>query len=373
MRVSNIRTYLVGPTASPDGWSKGKTVLFVKVETDGGIAGWGEAYALRGRERAIEEIILSLGRELIEGLETSPRAFRTNVAVQMASKHPSMDFSCAVSGLEIALWDVAGKSLGVPVHQLLGGALTDRIPLYVNTWSDCPPSPEALAARCRALKEQGYRAVKIYPMKYPSLTQSEECLRQVREAVGPDTEILLDLSVLDDPHQALMAARRFEPYAPFWFEEPLTGEDLDALCDLRAKVDMRIVTGERQSGKHRFREILQKRAADVLNPDIAGCGGILELMEIAAMAEAHSVMVSPHCWNSTTIAFSAMLQVCAMIPNSLPAELFFDYLAFGETLAQCGFEIRDGYATLPQAPGLGVTMNEEVLAAVASERTLSGG
>ena len=367
MKVTNVGTYLIDQVESQDGWSSGKKFLFVKLETDEGLVGWGEAYAVGHRERAIEEIIRSLGRALVTLPEASPRGFRRHIAFQLAHKHPGFDFSAAASALEIALWDLWGKKLNAPLHRLLGGALVDRVPLYANTWSDATPSFEALAERCLDLKNQGFQAVKIYPMKYPTLDESVECLRQVREAVGPTTDIMIDLAVLDDPKLALQAARLFEAYAPYWFEEPLTGEDLDALAELRGKTDLAIVTGERQCGKYHFRDVLQKRAADILNPDIAGAGGILEMLEIAAMAEAHSVKVSPHCWNSPTVAFAAMIHVCAVMPNALAAEYYSDYVAFGNQLATCDYDIVDGQATLPKAPGLGVDMNEALLVELAAK------
>ena len=145
----------------------------------------------------------------------------------------------------------------------------------------------------------------------------------------------------------------------------MAGDDLDAMAEFRANVNSRVTTGERQSGIRHYRNVLMKRAADVLNPDIAGAGGILEMLEIGAMADAHSAKISPHSWNSTTVAFLAMLHTCAVMRNAVYAELCYDYLELGAEFADCDYVIEDGYARLPRQPGLGVVMNEDALRSLA--------
>ena len=365
MKIVNVTPYLVGPRPSADGWSMGQIVIFVKLETDTGLIGWGEAYALSSRQRATREIILALGEALKRMSDPTPRAFLNHIAKPMDTKHPSVDYSSAVSAIEIALWDLLGKSVGQPVHVLLGGAIVDRVPVYANAWDQPVRAPEAIAARCAMMRSQGYRAVKIYPLRQPTLAAAEACVRLTREAVGPDVDIMLDFAVQKDPRRALRAAHLFEPYDPYWIEEPLAGDDLDALVEFRAKTQSRITTGERQSGIRHYRDVLMKRAADVLNPDIVGVGGILEMLEIGAMADAHSVAMSPHCWASTTVAFHAMLHTCAVMRNSIFAELYYDYLELGAEFADCDYVIEGGYASVPRKPGLGVEMNENALRALA--------
>ena len=365
MEIVQIKTWLIAASASPDASATTKPLLFVKLETDAGLDAWGEAYALSGRECAIERIVGALAERLIGQEAPSPRSFRADAVLGFADKRTGIDFYCALSALELALWDLAGKSLGAPVHRLLGGALRDRIPLYANSWTARLSSIEMVVERAAKMQQAGFDVVKIYPMQLSGLDQAEACVREVRKALGPRAGIMIDLNALDDPHLALAAARRFEPYYPFWLEEPVTSDDLDTLAYIRSRVGMRVVSGERHGGKLRFREMLEKRAADVLNPDIAGCGGILELLEVAAMAEAFSVAVSPHNYNSTTVAMAAMLHASALMPNLLTAELYPDHLAFGEKFAETGFEIVDGEASLPQSPGLGVAIREDALAALA--------
>jgi galactonate dehydratase len=365
MKITSVTPYLVGPKPSSDGWSKGQIVVFVKLETDTGYVGWGEAYALRHRQRAIREIIIALGEALKQLPEVSPRVFLRRIGKPMDSKHPSIDYASAVSAIEIALWDLIGKSAEMPVHAMLGGAIVDKVPLYANAWDAPLQTPEAIAGRCAMMRSQGFRAVKIYPLQQPTLSDAEASVRLTREAVGWDVDIMLDFAVQQDPRRALHAAHLFEPYEPYWIEEPLAGDDLDALAEFRANTKTRITTGERQSGLRHYRNVLDKRAADVLNPDIAGAGGIVTLLEIGAMADAHSVMISLHSWNSTTVAFLAMLHTCAVMPNAIYAELYYDYLELGSEFAVCDYSIEGGHASLPQRPGLGVEMNEDVLRSLA--------
>jgi len=361
MKIVAVTPYLVAPQPSSDGWSTGQIVVFVKLETDTGHVGWGEAYALWHRQRAAREIIVMLGEALKQLPEASPRAFLHRVAKPLDSKHPGIDYVAAVSSIEIALWDLLGKSVGLPVHALLGGAIVDRVPVYANAWDSPVRTPQEIAERCGRMRTEGHRAVKIYPLRQASLADAEACVRLTREAVGPDVDIMLDFAVQRDPCLALRATRLFEPYEPYWIEEPLAGDDPQGLAEFRAATTARVTTGERQAGTRHFRQILEHRAADVLNPDIAGAGGILTMLEIGAMAEAHSVLISPHSWNSTTVAFLAMLHACAVMPNAVYAELYYDYLELGAELATCDCVIADGFAGLPRQPGLGVTMNEDAL------------
>ncbi|MEQ9260293.1 MAG: mandelate racemase/muconate lactonizing enzyme family protein [Roseovarius sp.] len=365
MKITDVTPFLVAPKPSSDGWSSGQIVILVKLQTACGLTGWGEAYALDHRQRAIREILLSLGEALKGMAHASPRGFVNRLARPMASKHPGIDYASAMSAIEIALWDLLGKSVGLPLHALLGGAIIDRVPVYANAWDQPVQSPQAVADRCARMRDEGYRAVKIYPLRRATLDEAEACLRLTREAVGPDVDILLDFAVQTDRRHALQAAWRFEPYRPYWIEEPVAGDDLASMAEFRAATTTRITTGERQTGLRHYRDVLMARAADVLNPDIAGAGGILEMLEIGAMADAHGVKISPHSWNSTTVAFLAMLHVCAVMPNATYAELYYDYLELGAEFATCDYTISEGFASLPQAPGLGVEMNEAALASLA--------
>lgn len=365
MKISNVTPFLVAPKPSSDNWSQGQTMIFVKLQSDSGLVGWGEAYALEHRQLAIREIILALGAAVMQMENATPRGFLHRIAKPMDSEHPGIDYASAVSAIEIALWDLLGKSAGLPLHALLGGALIDQVPVYANAWDERVQSPQAVADRCAMMKSQGYRAVKIYPLRRATLADAEACVRLTREAVGPDVDVLIDFAIQRDPRHAQRAIKLFEPYNPYWIEEPVAGDDLASMAEIRAGTTCRITTGERQAGIRHYRGVLTARAADVLNPDIAGAGGILEMLAIGALADAHGAQISPHSWNSTTVAFMAMLHVCAVMRNATYAELYYDYLELGAEFADCDYVIANGYASLPQKPGLGVEMNEQVLVSLA--------
>ena len=364
MKIEKVTPFLVGARPSSDGWSQGQITLFVKLESDEGLIGWGEAYALTHRQRAIREIIIALGAALRELDEVSPQTFLGQIAKPMESKHPGIDYASAVSAIEIALWDLEAKSRGRPLYDLLGGALTTHLPVYANAWDNPVQSPEAIAGRCARLCEEGYRAVKVYPLRQPDLDRAEAVVRLTREAIGPEADLMLDFAVPPDSELALQASKRFQAYNPYWIEEPLVGLDYDGLAAFRAESRVPIVTGERQCGLQHYRNVLVREAADILNPDICGVG-ISSMLEIGALANAHGAKMSVHNWNSTTVGFLAMLHVSAVMANAGYVELYYDFLELGGELADCGYAIEDGLVRLPQSPGLGVEMREDVLLAMA--------
>jgi galactonate dehydratase len=157
-----------------------------------------------------------------------------------------------------------------------------------------------------------------------------------------------------------------EPLLPYWFEEPVDGVQISALSEIREKTGLRIVTGEKQYEVAYFKSILTANAADILNPDIAGVGGLLDIMEIAAMAHDHGVKISPHCWNSMTVAAAAMFHVCASIPNAEMAEIYPEYISYGTQFASVGFSLDGAQAKLSDKPGLGVDVNGQALSKCAT-------
>src|SRR5207237_5562426 len=189
-----------------------------------------------------------------------------------------------------------------------------------------------------------------------------ERVRAVREAVGPTVEILVEVHRRLAPNEAIRVANRLEPFQPFWYEEPIDAEDMDGLAEVRRRITLPVVTGEALYSKNQYAEVFARRAADILNPDVCNCGGILALTEIAAMAEPFHVAVAPHNYNSTTIGLASTLQVSACIPNFLITEYFVNFEALGREIAHPAFEVQDGYIKLPTAPGLGIELDEDALA-----------
>ena len=361
MKIDSIKTYLVD-SGSAKHW------LFVKIETNEGIHGWGEAYTQLDRDRVIERQIDELSRYLVGCSPFDIKQFLFSAYTDFASKRGSMELFCAISGLEQALWDIVGKAAGQPVYNLLGGRTRRRLRVYANGWGGAQP-PDELADRARAVVDRGFTALKFDP--FPGLWRAiidrheeEEAVdrvRAVREAVGPDVDILVEVHRRLAPMHAVRVARAMEPYAPFWFEEPVSARDLGALAEVRHAINLPVVTGEELYTKNEFRDVFEQRAADILNPDVCNCGGILELREIGAMAEAYHVAMAPHNYNSTTIGLAATLHASAGMPNFLITEYFVNFEEVGREIADQSFRVEDGFITLPDRPGLGIDLDEQAL------------
>lgn len=175
-------------------------------------------------------------------------------------------------------------------------------------------------------------------------------------------DLLIEVHRRLAPMHAIRIAHAIEEYRPFWFEEPTSAQNVDLLAAIHHAINLPVVTGEELYTKSGFREVFEKQAADIINPDVCNCGGILELKEIAAMAEPYEVVVSPHNYNSTTVGLAATLQVSACMPNFLITEYFVNFEAVGQEVACPGFRVENGYITLPTAPGLGIDLDVEALA-----------
>jgi galactonate dehydratase len=361
MKITQVRTFLVDPGG-------GKNWLFVKVETDAGAHGWGECYTQLDRDRTIEMQVQQLGRYLVGRDPRQIKQFTFVAYHDFAGKRGSMEFYCAVSGIEQALWDIVGKALETPVYNLLGGPCRERIRVYANGWGGS--TPEEMGRRALQLVEQGFTAMKFDPFPGPWRTHisreeeraAVECVRAVREAVGPEVDLLIEVHRRLAPMHAVRVARMLEEFEPFWYEEPVSSRNLDALAEVRRAIRLPVVTGEELYTKTEFREVFEKAAADILNPDVCNCGGILELKEIAAMAEPYLVTMAPHNYNSTTIGLAATLQVCAAIPNFLITEYFVNFTARGNEISREPIRVENGYISLPTGPGLGLELEEAALA-----------
>lgn len=368
MKISNLKTYLVD-SGSAKHW------LFVKVETDEGLHGWGEAYTQLDRDRQLEVQVHELARYVAGRNPFDIKHFLFMAYNDFAGKRGSLELFCAISAIEQALWDIAGKAAGQPVYNLLGGAFRRKIRVYANGWGG-GGSPEQAAEAAAATVAKGFTGLKFDPFPGPWrawIDKSEEAaavarIAAVREAVGPDVEILVEVHRRLAPMHAIRVAKMLEPYRPYWYEEPVSARDLDSLAEVRRAISLPVVTGEELYTKNEFRPVFEKRAADILNPDVCNCGGILELREIGAMAEAYHVAVAPHGYNSTAVGLAAMLHAVAAMPNFLIGEYFVNFEALSNTYNRTPLVAQDSYVALPTAPGLGVDMDEEALAAHAYEQ-----
>jgi len=369
MKVTDVKTFLAHSGGHRAGMTGGKNWLFVKVETDEGIHGWGEAYTQLDRDKNIEQHVHDMRRYLVDRDPFNIKHFTYMVYNDFAGRRGSMDLYCALSGIEQALWDIIGKKLETPVYSLLGGACRDRIRVYANGWYGQAKKPEGYAEAAVATVKRGFNALKFDPFPDPwrlFIDKKEEQaavanIRAVREAVGPDVDLLIEVHRRLAPMHAIRVSRMIEDFKPFWYEEPVPSENIPALAEVRKKTTIPVVTGEALYTKAAFREVFERKAADIINPDVCNCGGILEVKEIAAMAEPYYVAVAPHNYNSTAIGLAATIQVATCIPNFLITEYFVNFEEASNELSVEPFPVKDGYIKIPTEPGLGLELKEETL------------
>ncbi len=276
----------------------------------------------------------------------------------------------ALSGVDIALWDLKGKILGQPVYRLLGGAHSKKLRVYANGWYTNPGTPEQNAEEAKRVAAMGYTAMKFDPFgqdNYYTISASEAQLAEdrvsaVRDAVGPDVDILVEVHAKFCPATAIQLGKRLERYRPFWFEEPVSHENISELAEVRNRVDIPIATGERLYTKFPFMQIVEQQAADVLQPDIANAGGITELKKIAAIAEAKHVHIAPHNVCSSVGAM-AEAHVGASAINFLILEYHAEFYTDHYFTVTKGFpRQKEGFIELSDSPGLGLTLDEEEIA-----------
>ena len=360
VELARLETWITDPETEGVEWGHVKSCLFVRLTTKDGLYGWGEAFVLPYREKAVAEIIHALGRSGSKLKSISPWAFR-DLAKQAAAHHQSLEFSAASSALEMALWDILGKLLNAPLCDLLGGNHNRAIPIYGNIWSTTQWDVASLETRATDLVAHGYRAIKIHPMLNHTAQDAANCVNQVRATIGDDIALLVDLDAQGNADAAIQIAQAIKPAHAYWFEEPIDGNDSQALAQIRKDTGLRGVTGQKHCGLAHFRAVLAAGAADILNPDIAAVGGILDLLELAELAEQQGVQISPHCSSSMTVAAAAMLHVCASIPNAELAEIYPAYIPDGKKFALKAFHLEGEYAHLSYKPGIGVDLNVSAL------------
>jgi galactonate dehydratase len=277
----------------------------------------------------------------------------------------------ALSGLDIALWDIKGKLLGRPVYQLLGGAHRNKLRVYANGWYTNPGTPQQNAEEARHVVAMGYTAMKFdpfgqrnyYRISLEEAQLAEERVAAVRQAVGPHVDILVEAHAKWNVMTAIQLGLRLEQYRPLWYEEPVSEENLSELLEVRRKVNIPIATGERLYTKFPFARIVEAHAADVLQPDIANAGGITELKKIAIIAEAKHITMAPHnvC---APVGAQAEFHLDASIINFEIQEYHAEFYTPHYFSVFRGFpRQQDGYVTLSDAPGLGLELNEVEIAA----------
>ena len=362
MKITAVKSYTVHP-----GWRK--NLIFVKVETDAGIHGWGEAYSQYDRDTAVTAQLEALGRYAVGRSPFDIKHFTQVAFDDYAQRRGSVELFCAISGIEQALWDIVGKTCKQPVYNLLGGRYRNKIRVYANGWSYGMKEPDDYARAAEKVVKQGFTALKFDPLPAPWRTyipkehehRAVRVVKAIRDAVGPDIDLLIEQHRRLAPMHAIRLDRQLAEFDLYLMEESCQAEYPDELALIRREIGVPMMIGEATYTKTGFRPLLEKRSADILNPDVACVGGILELKEIAAMAEPFLVAMSPHNYNSTLVALASTVHASATMPNFLITEYFLPFVEFCDKISPNQLKPKNGHIELPTAPGLGVDVDEAAL------------
>jgi galactonate dehydratase len=355
MKITALTTYIVPPR-----W------LFLKIETDAGITGWGEP-VVEGRALTVEAAVKELADYLIG---RDPRLIEDHWTVMHRGGfyRGGPILMSAIAGIDQALWDIKGKALGVPVHELLGGKLRETIRVYSWIGGD---RPAEVVAGARDMVARGFTALKMNGTEelqiidgHDKIDAAVQRVAMVREAVGPNVGIAVDFHGRVHRPMARMLVKELEPYRLMFIEEPVLSENREALKEIAALGSTPIALGERLYSRWDFKSVFEQGAVDIIQPDLSHAGGITECRKIAAMAEAYDVAVAPHC-PLGPIALAACLQIDAVSYNCFIQEqsLGIHYNAANDLLDYAAnkdvFRYQEGYVAIPDGPGLGVEIDED--------------
>ena len=351
MKISDVRTVIVG-----NPW---KNWIFVVVETDDGLIGVGEATGgseTQPRVAAIQEI-----KHLVIGMD--PR--NVHEIFHKLYLTAFLKVTPAMAGIEMACWDILGKSLGVPVYTLLGGKVRDNVRVYANGWYSGERTPEGFAEKASEVVAKGYTALKFDPfgdahmqMSRKETNEAKALIGAVREAVGDDVDILIEAHDRFSTYAAIEIGNWLKDYDVTWFETPVLSTDVSALVEVARRIPVRMIAGERMHAIHEFGEFLSHNVTDVINPEPLGVGGIWRSLQIAGIAEAHHAEIALHNAESPFKTMVA-LHIDAVTPNVFIQECFDDFLEPWVPEVLSGFlRVENGYLQMPDAPGIGVELNE---------------
>lgn len=362
MKITRVTPLVLGTA-----W---RNLTFVKVETDDGLTGLGEARSLNK-----DEALLGYLNEAVPRYVLGTDPFETERLVQRMFRG---DFGRAgeiamtgIALIEMACWDLVGKALNQPVYRLLGGAVRERIPAYANGWYTVERSPDEFQAAARRAVAKGYRALKFdpfgagfYELERAEKLRSIGLVEAVRDAVGPEIDLLIEMHGRFNPATAIEIIQALAPTRPGWFEEPVPPENLPALkkvAEAVASLGIPIATGERIHTLYEYRELFELGAADVIQPDISHLGGLMNAKKLAGWADAYYVLCAPHNVGGP-VSTAAALHLAACTPNFKIQEHFNDFCESYVKQAAPGVpEVVDGCFDLPTGPGLGVVLDEDVL------------
>jgi galactonate dehydratase len=359
MKIVDVKSAVLGTA-----W---RNLTFVQVITDEGLVGVGEVRmlnhtdALRGYlAEAVPNHVL--GHDPFEIESLVQRMYRNDYA-----RAGEIAMS-AIATIEIACWDIMGQALQQPVYKLLGGAVRDKVKAYANGWYTVERTPQEFHDAATRATEKGYRALKLDPFGagFYELDRTEKIrsialVEAVRDAVGPDVEIMVEMHGRFNPATAIELAHELEAFKPSWVEEPVPPENLAALKKASEKIAIPVATGERIHTRYEYRQLFELQAADIIQPDITHFAGLLETKKLAAWAEAYYMLVAPHNVGGP-VSTAAALHFAACTPNFKILEHFNDFAEdWVKGAAVGGPEVKDGYFAPPHEPGLGLKLNEEVI------------
>ena len=350
MKITDVKTFLM--EGGRRQW------VFVKVETDEGVHGWGEG-TLERHEKAVEAAIHAVAIR-IEGRDPTQveRLWQSMYRHGFWKGGPVI--GSAISALDQALWDITGKVYNQPVYKLLGGQVRDRVRAYTHA-QDLTGARELVDEGFSAFKTGGWvvGTDEVNEKEIPAALR--EKIKGMREEIGPEVEIMIDNHGRSRPYTAIRQIEAIDDLGVSFFEEPVPPENLDSLALVRnANIKTELATGERLYFRWGYKELLERRLVDVIQPDICHAGGISELRRIASAAETEHILVAPHNPNGP-VASAASVQICAAIPNFKILETAHD-MPWHDMVQKTPLKITDGFYELPTEPGLGIDLDEDMIA-----------
>ncbi|SLN66234.1 D-galactonate dehydratase [Roseovarius gaetbuli] len=373
MKLKDLDIIVTAPPAP--GWG-GRYWILVKLTTDDGITGWGECYASSIGPEAMRGVITDVFSRHMQGEnpENIELMFRRAYSSGFTQR-PDLTVMGAFSGLEIACWDILGKARGRPVYALLGGKMNERIRAYTYLYplphhdlTAFWTSPEMAAESALDCVARGFTAIKFdpagpYTMRgghMPAMSDislSVAFCRAIREAVGDRADLLFGTHGQFTTVGAIRLGKAIEPYAPLWFEEPVPPDNIPEMARVAAAVNIPVATGERLTTKAEFAPVLRAGAASILQPALGRAGGIWEMKKVAAMAEVYNAQIAPHLY-AGPVEWAANIHLATSIPNILMAETI--ETGFHNDLIKGTIRVEDGFVVPPEAPGLGIEVDEDL-------------
>ena len=390
MKIADVKTYVVG---NPPPHRGGPYFVFVKLISDDGIEGIGEAYGVPFHPKVVTKMIEDVAERHVVGIDPFQIERLWRIVYSRAyAQHPDFALMGVLSAVETACWDIVGKSLNQPIYNLLGGRVHEKLRSYTYIYpapDDFPSSAgeemdpieigdifgdaELAPKRAAEYVSQGFTAVKFDPimpmsafdprqLSLAALSNAELVVKNIREAVGDHCDLLIGTHGQPNASAAIRLAERLEKFYPLWLEEPVPPENVDEMARVARSTKIPVATGERLASKYEFATLFAKQAASIIQPALGRVGGILEAKKIAGMAEAHYVQIAPHLYCGPVEA-AANIQIATCSPNFLIQESIERFDGFHAEILKKPLEWQDGYIIPPTAPGLGVELDEEVAAA----------